>query len=399
MAKNPVGFEITNSTAGWNGADFDDVFIRKDCFLDGGLWTWGGAFGGRLANNSSINRSSPIQTVSGGTNWKCVSSGSVQAAIKSDGTLWTWGVNVYGNLGNNNRVSQSSPVQTVSGGTDWKSVSTSQHMMALKTDGSLWTWGFNSVDAIFGFYSGVLGTGNYINRSSPVQTISGGTNWKSISAGSDHSIAIKTDGTLWTWGYGLQSGVTGNNLRFIALSPVQTVSNVNTWKQASGGYSTTVAIKTDGTLWLWGRNSNGQLGTNSIVFRSSPVQTVSGGTNWKVADAGICTISAIKTDGTLWLWGFNNLGQLGTNDIINRSSPAQTVSSGTNWKTISVGCNSGAAIKTDGTLWVWGRNDTGHLGNNSVINASSPVQTISGGTNWKTMSAKYNVIAIREDCW
>ena len=246
----------------------------------------------------------------------------------------------------------------------------------------LWLWGFN--------FSGQLGDNSVTHRSSPVQTVAGGTNWKQVSGGDDHTAAIKTDGTLWLWGWNF-SGELGDTTRTHRSSPIQTASGGTNWKQVSCGSNTTAAIKTDGTLWVWGMNTYGQLGTNDIVHRSSPVQTISGGTNWKQVSCGGNTsrnqIAAIKTDGTLWLWGYNAYGQLGDNTIIDKSSPVQTVSGGTNWKQVSTGGNGiTAAIKTDGTLWAWGLNNSGQIGDNTQIYKSSPVQTIAGGTNWKQVS-------------
>jgi alpha-tubulin suppressor-like RCC1 family protein len=113
-----------------------------------------------------------------------------------------------------------------------------------------------------------------------------------------------------------------------------------------GGYHT-AAIKTDGTLWTWGRNTYGALGDNSVTSRSSPVQTVAGGTNWKSVSGSTWHIAALKTDGTLWTSGRNTNGQLGDNSVTNKSSPVQTVAGGTNWKLVSCGGAGTAAIKDD----------------------------------------------------
>jgi alpha-tubulin suppressor-like RCC1 family protein len=388
---NQTGFKITDATAGWNRADFDDVFVRKDCFLDGGLWLWGASASGRLGDNSIIDQSSPVQTISGGTNWKSVSLCNHTAAIKTDGTLWNWGQNVSGDLGNNAIANQSSPVQTISGGTDWRSVSVGNFTASIKTDGTLWLWGVGSC--------GRLGNNAIANQSSPVQTVSGGTDWRSVSAGNSFAAAIKTDGTLWNWGLG-SSGQLGNNAIADQSSPVQTVSGGSNWRSVSAGAGHTAATKTDGTLWTWGCGSIGQLGNNAIANQSSPVQTVSGGTNWRTVSAGSYHTAAIKTDGELWLWGSGTIGLLGTNSTTNRSSPVQTVSGGTNWRSVSAGDGTTAAIKTDGTLWNWGLGLSGQLGNNSTASRSSPVQTVSGGTNWRTVSAGAgHTAAIREDCW
>jgi alpha-tubulin suppressor-like RCC1 family protein len=212
----------------------------------------------------------------------------------------------------------------------------------------LWLWGYNNF--------GQLGDNTIAGKSSPVQTISAGTNWKLVGGGFYHTAAIKTDGTLWTWGRN-SFGQLGDNTAVNNSSPVQTIAGGTNWKQVSGGGFHTAAIKTDGTLWLWGRNDNGQLGDNTIAGKSSPVQTIAGGTNWKLVGGGWYHTAAIKTDGTLWTWGRNTYGQLGDNTVANKSSPVQTIAGGTNWKQVSCGANhTTAAIKTDGTLWTWGQN-------------------------------------------
>jgi alpha-tubulin suppressor-like RCC1 family protein len=168
---------------------------------------------------------------------------------------------------------------------------------------------------------------------------------------------------------------------------VQTIAAGTNWKLVSCGWDHTTTIKTDGTLWIWGRNQFGQLGDNTVANKSSPVQTISSGTNWKLVSGGRYHTGAIKTDGTLWLWGRNSYGELGNSTLTPKSSPIQTISGGTNWKKISAGHNHTAAIKTDGTLWMWGHNNYGGLGTNDIVQRSSPVQTVAGGTNWKEVSA------------
>jgi len=202
----------------------------------------------------------------------------------------------------------------------------------------LWLWGSNS--------NGLLGDNTVVNKSSPIQTVAGGTNWKQVSCGFEHIAAIKTDGTLWSWGDGTL-GQMGDNTIVNKSSPVQTVAGGTNWKQVACVFSHTAAIKTDGTLWLWGYNGSGQLGDNTIVNKSSPIQTVAGGTNWKQVACGDSHTAAIKTDGTIWTWGFNNSGQLGDNTVVNKSSPIQTVAGGTNWKQVSSTGNFMAAIRDD----------------------------------------------------
>jgi alpha-tubulin suppressor-like RCC1 family protein len=347
------------------------------------LWTWGNGTDGRLGNGVTTGSiSTPVTTFAGGTNWKQVSSGDFHtAAIKTDGTLWTWGRGTNGRLGNGVTTgSISTPVTTFAGGTNWKQVSAGyRHTAAIKTDGTLWTWGFGT--------DGRLGNNSGTSVSTPVTTFAGGTNWKQVSA-TAHTAAIKTDGTLWTWGRN-QGGALGTNDITNRLTPVTTFAGGTNWKQVSCGYRFTSAIKTDGTLWTWGYGSSGRLGNNSGTNVSTPVTTFAGGTNWKQVSAGYQHTAAIKTDGTLWTWGDGFFGRLGNATLLSdRSTPVTTFAGGTNWKQVSAGEEHTAAIKTDGTLWTWGRGTNGRLGNAVTTNASTPVTTFSGGTNWKQVSSR-----------
>jgi alpha-tubulin suppressor-like RCC1 family protein len=399
---------------------------------DGTLWTWGAGSSGRLGDATITNSSTPVTTFAGGTDWKQVSAGdSHTAAVKTDGTLWTWGNGVNGRLGDATLTNSSTPVTTFAGGTDWKQVSAGTlHTAAVKTDGTLWTWG-NGL-------SGRLGDATLTNSSTPVTTFAGGTDWKQVSAGDSHTAAIKTDGTLWTWGNG-GSGRLGNSLLTNRSTPVTTFaggtdwkqvsaggshtvalrddgvdkelftfglntssqlgisvpdiipgpvfSYEDTWKQVTTGYSHTAAIKTDGTLWTWGNGLYGRLGDATVSNSSTPVTTFAGGTNWKQVSAGDFHTAAVKTDGTLWTWGFGAFGRLGNSLLTNRSTPVTTFAGGTDWKQVAAGFNHTAAVKTDGTLWTWGNGGSGRLGNSSLTDRSTPVTTFAGGTNWKQISS------------
>ena len=356
-----------------------DIYLTEveliDRYTQGNAWGAGINTLGYLATNNITSFSSPVQIVGTSSNWKTINARYHAAGIKSDGTLWLWGLNTNGQLGDNSRTHRSSPVQTVAGGTNWKSVSAGgYHTAAIKTDGTLWLWGNNQ--------NGQLGTNDRTHRSSPIQTVAGGNDWKQVSIGNFHTLAIKTDGTLWGWGNNAQ-GRLGDNTQVHRSSPIQTVAGGTDWKQVNCGGSHTVAIKTDHTLWVWGNNGTaGRLGTNDTSHYSSPVQVFGGGL-WRQVVAGIVNTAGIKTDGTLWLWGSNTNGQLGDNTVTSVSSPVQTVAGGTDWKFVGNDGYSSAAIKYDGTLWVWGANATGQLGTNDRTHRSSPVQTIATGNTWK----------------
>jgi alpha-tubulin suppressor-like RCC1 family protein len=348
------------------------------------LWSWGVNPDGQLGLNDTANRSSPIQ-VGALTAWADVSAGYYQSlALKNDGTLWAWGRNNNGQLGLGNVINRSSPVQ-VGALTNWSQpASIGISSLATKTDGTLWAWGWNNF--------GQLGQNNTTNRSSPVQ-VGALTTWSKVAeCGGSHVNALKTDGSLWAWGnnYAGELGL-GNSGNTNRSSPVQ-VGALTNWYDIASGAKHSLAIKTDGTLWAWGRNNTGQLGIGLAAggdaeSRSSPVQ-VGALTTWSKVAGGYYSSFAIKTDGTLWCWGSNFAGGLGLGDVVNRSSPVQ-VGALTNWSGIFGNNFSILAIKNDGTLWAWGQNNTGGLGLGDANNRSSPVQ-VGALMTWQRASAGAN---------
>ena len=375
--------------------DLENYFVSEywliDQWIGDELWNWGYNVYGNLGTNDTTQRNTPVNTLTGGNNWKQVDSGNFHTtAIKIDGTLWTWGRNVEVQLGTNDTTQRNTPVTTFAGGINWKQVSCGNyHTAAIKTDGTLWTWGLNS--------SAQLGNNTSANQSTPVPTFAGGTNWKQVSCGYKHTAAIKTDGTLWTWGQAL-AGQLGTNDTNTRSTPVTTFAGGTNWKQISCGTNQTAAVKIDGTLWTWGSNGEGNLGTNDTTSRNTPVTTFAGGTNWKqVACSGNHT-AAIKTDGTLWTWGYSSYGSLGNNVTGSIFTPITTFAGGINWKQVGVGIQHTAAIKTDGTLWTWGYSYLGRLGNNTseyALGILTPITIFGGGTNWKQVACgQYHTAAI-----
>ena len=344
------------------------------------MFTWGYTHLGFSGSNDRIARSSPTQ-VGSDTDWEYVSRGGTSNDgdhafyTKTNGTMWASGSNNQGQLGQNNRTTCSSPVQVP--GTTWGSQVTtnSTSSYAIKTDGTLWSWGYNSPSY------GNLGHNNKTNYSSPVQVP--GTTWSKISLMGSAVITTKTDGSMWNWGAN-SFGMLGIGNDTAYSSPKQVPGS--TWgTYIDGGDQIAAAIKTNGTLWMWGNNGDaGQLGQNNRTNRNSPVQIP--GTTWaQVACTRRSTI-ATKTDGTLWAWGQNDAGMLGLNDIADRSSPVQIP--GTTWNTIVGGLAHFLATKTDGTLWSWGGNGQGQMGINAINNngRSSPTQI--PGTTWQTGDRK-----------
>lgn len=250
-------------------------------------------------------------------------------------------------------------------------------LLALKTDNTLWSYGSNTY--------GELGDNTTVGRNSFAQI--GANTWTSFDI-TLHSLAVRSDGTLWGWGYGA-NGRIGNNAVVNRSSPVQ-IGTGTTWRQVSCGDSFSGAVKTDNTLWMWGYNGYGQLGQNNTTDRSSPVQ-VGTGTDWRLVSCMTAFPTytlAIKTNGTLWAWGANDQGRLGDGTTTYRSSPVQ-IGTGTNWVSASAGVHGiSFALKSDGTLWGWGNsNNFGLYYPQSLRGAysSSPVQV--GALNtWKDVT-------------
>ena len=342
----------------------------------GRLFNWGRNDDGQLGRNDLDNRSSPVQTIAYGIDWEQVKAGfGFSMAIKDNGTLWAWGHNYSGQLGDGTTDNKSSPIQ-VGSDTNWSSISCGDyHIAAIKTDGTLWIWGSN--------YNYQLGTNNGYNawESSPVQTSIGGNDWVSVSCGYSHTVALKSNGTMWTWGNGY-NGQLGDDETNTRSYPVMNNYGEDTWSKIYAGYNCTFGIKNDGTLWSFGLNDNGTLGDGTDQNRSSPVQVLGSGI-WEQVDVKQTAI-AIKQDGTLWTWGLGSSGRLGNNDVINYSSPIQTVMGGNGWVQCSAGGALSAAIRNDGTLWTWGENLYGQLGDLTTVNKSSPVQVY--GINWAYVS-------------
>ena len=367
----------------WQGgfiqAYFDPLTVGPETPF--GLYSWGDGNQGGSGQGDIVDRSSPVQ-IGSQVVWQEISASffASSLAITTTGSLWAWGRNDYGQLAQNNIVYTSSPVQVGALNT-WSYVSIGGFQtLALKTDGTLWAWGFNTY--------GSVGNSSVANVSSPVQ-IGAGTDWATIATGGYHSLATKNDGTLWAWGYNATGQLGQNNVAY-ASSPTQ-VGALTTWSKVAGGFNHTLALKTDGTLWAWGSNSSGQLGQNNIVDKSSPVQ-VGALTTWNTLGTGEEHTVVIKTDGTLWTWGRGDQGELGLNAsgfYARVSSPTQ-VGAETNWSYVNRGENNTFSIKTDGTLWVWGDNDAGELGLGDVTLRSSPVQV--GSDSWqKVVGAKHTL--------
>ena len=373
----PEGFLVDSGGKNYAGTAY--TFTPPDYVPPGTIWAWGYNEAGQLGQNQgTTNYSSPVQIP--GIAWDNIADSSYYSAhcagVKNDGTLWVWGKNNDGQLGQSNTTQRSSPVQVP--GTQWKYCATGAALTAAtRSDGTLWTWGNNT--------NGELGLGNKTQYSSPKQ-VGSGTDWGinargKLSAGAYHIVAVKTDGTLWAWGANGSGGLGQSNTTEYS-SPKQIPGTQ--WNIGAADIEKSMSIKTNGQMWAWGKNQHGQLGIDwGTNYCSSPRQVAG---TWDCANFGDDMGMGIKSDGTLWAYGVNTNGQMGQNTTTpGISSPIQ-VGSATDWmkdndSAVSCSGNTMIALKADGTIWAWGLNNYGALGQNNTVKYSSPVQ-LPGDKAW-----------------
>jgi len=263
---------------------------------------------------------------------------------------------------------------------------------ALKSDGSVWTWGLNSL--------GQLGNGTAdINTSQGASSqvreqLRALTGVVQIACGKFHVLALKSDGTVWSWGYN-NHGQLGDNTTTNSPAPVQ-VAGLSDIVSLAAGESHSVALKSDGTVWSWGKNGFGQLGDASTVEKHAPVLVSGLSTSVIGIAAGLNHTLAIENDGTVWSWGFNDAGQLGDGTTLAKNIPVM-IAGLTGVVSAAGGYQHSAALKSDGTVYTWGANDQGQLGDNTKTNSPTPVQVI-GLSNGSAIAAGGNcTIALKND--
>jgi alpha-tubulin suppressor-like RCC1 family protein len=394
---NPVqvtdagGLPVTNVTAIATGGNHT-IFLKNH----GTVLATGKNHKGQLGDGTNTDRLNPVRTLSslGGALSEIiqVSADGSTVFLKSDGTVWATGTNGSGELGDGTTINRSNPIQVIdAGGSPLTGVidvsAGSFHMVYLNNDGTVWATGKNDY--------GQLGDGSTTNRINPVQVVDAGgnplTGVVEVSAGGSHTVFLKSDGTVWVTG-GNGNGQLGDGTwEPIRSNPVQVVeAGGNPFTgviEVSAGEAHTVYLKSDGTAWAAGRNAQGTLGDGTFTDRINPVQVVDAGGS---ALSGVSEVSAgyshtvlLKSDGTVWATGSNDSVQLGDGTIAFRSNPVQVTKVGGAGLTGVVGISAGGfhtvCLKSDGTVWATGRNYEGQLGDGTTTQQNRSVQVVNGG--------------------
>ena len=263
---------------------------------DGSLWSWGSDFlGWPVLGLGNVSGQTRLRRIGRDTNWISITAGdSHNLAIKSDGTLWAWGQNIYGQFGVGTMGRQNAMTNIpapAAPGHDWKEAAAGgSHTIALKSNGTLWAWGNN--------WAGPLGIGSTSNSAVALR-VGVASNWIKVWAGRLESVALQSDGSLWYWGENLDPTIAQNAGQFLVPTRISPDTN---WVDVGFGEATTFAIKSDGTLWAWGRNAHVFTGVSDQALDATPIRV---GTNsdWRTISAcGWCWCQGLaKQDGSLWL--------------------------------------------------------------------------------------------------
>ncbi|NNF09058.1 MAG: signal peptidase I [Acidimicrobiia bacterium] len=342
---------------------------------EGKVWCWGRNDKGQLGDGTTDDRTVPVEVTGLSGAARMTAGSSHSCVVKDDATVWCWGLNDEGQLGDNTGTDQSSPVQTVgAGGSGFLTAVTDvaagdTHTCAIKTDGTVWCWGRND--------KGQLGDGTTTNRTTPAQ-VTGITTAVAVGAGLKHTCVATSTGTVHCWGLNDHSQL-GDGTTTNRTTPTQ-ATGITTATDISGGESHTCAVTGTGTVHCWGRNDKGQLGDGTTTNRTTPTQATGITTATDITTGAKHTCSTTST-ATVYCWGLNDKGQLGDGTTTNRTTPTTVVDeTGTGTLTgillTGAGHNHTCAAHTTHTIYCWGLNNNGQLGNGTTNNTTTPTPAI-----------------------
>jgi alpha-tubulin suppressor-like RCC1 family protein len=373
ISQNVYGLVQLGTETDWDqvASSWPNFAIRTD----GSLWGWGEGY-----SRFGLSPVGLMPRHLGAPGNKSQTFGSVKSAaagafhtlvIRANGTLWSCGNDKSGALWSGTGRAVLEQVGTVN---SWKLVAAGRdYSMAIKNDGSLWGFGGDQYGQLGRGTTTIYGVPNLVQ-------IGSGLDWQAVACGRAHTVGLKTDGTLWTWGSNF-SGQLGDGTTTAHYTPTQVGASI--WIQIAAGGNFTLAIRADGTLWAWGNNGGGQLGDGTSISKNVPLQ-VGSATNWVKIVGGNAHSVGLCRDGTLWAWGLNSDGQLGDGSAMDRYAPVQ-IGSSTDWSEVVAGATHTVALKTDGTLWTWGGNLNGQLADGTAVARRLVPGQVGISNQWKSL--------------
>jgi alpha-tubulin suppressor-like RCC1 family protein len=370
---------------------------------DGSLWCWGENGAGQLGDGTTMRRPAPVPVTTLGTTVAAVAAGGFHTcARRNDGSVWCWGNNDQGALGDGSTMTRLEPVPVPGIGTRATQLSAGEgHTCARRDDATLWCWGDNQF--------GQVGDGTMANRTAPAAVTALGATVAEVAARLWHTCARRSDGAVTCWGYNA-AGELGDGSGRGRSAPQQVPSLMAMVAQAAGGGLFGCARRNDGSLWCWGSNSHGQLATTTPGAQPHPAPLPALGTMVAEVATGDYHTCARRTDGSLWCWGRNQFGQVGDGTALPRPAPVRIGAEpapgalGTDVAEVAAGQMHSCARRGEGTLWCWGRNSDGQLGDGSMMDRPAPVQvTALGATVVEVALGQVHTCARRNDgtlwCW
>ena len=355
---------------------FCEISIAQSTTLgldkNGQLWAWGTGTNGQLGNDIVFtNYSTPI-SVGGTKKTFCKIGGGVTASYAVDryGKLWSWGYQFYGELGNDFPITWS-PISITAARTFSKIAIGTDHGISIDRNGRVFGWGRNQY--------GEIGNNTLVSKRSPVSILGTNKTFCKISSGFGYNLAIDKNGRVWGWGYN-NNGQLGDNTPVSKLTPVSILGAVKTFCKISAGQYHSASIDKNGRGWTWGYNNFGQLGDNSVTSRLTPV-SISG------AVKTFCHISAsqfhtmaIDLRGRAWGWGLGSNGRIGDNTITSRRTPVSVAGAVKTFCKIAAGFDYSLGIDKNGRIWSWGGNGNGQLGIGDYVSKNTPVSIFNTAT-------------------
>src|SRR5690554_3012660 len=385
LARSPSNTQSTVPVQVGLNQDWSDMSVGQSFVCatrtDHKLWCWGGNLRGELGDGTMINRFVPEEVASTGVvAWNAVMAGAEHVcALNSVGAAWCWGANITGQLGLRRAGTKHLPGQAASA-PDFAQVSGGRyHACGVDSEHKLWCWGANT--------KGELGLGTTLGQPAALR-VGTASDWRAVSAGVEHTCAIREPGTLWCWGKSAD-GALGLGDVSSALSPVQ-VGLVSDWLSVSASQKHTCGIREDHTLWCWGDAASFDAGSSTTASETREPVQIGADEDWATIAAGPTHQCGTRLDGSLWCWGSNASGQLGQGNQLPAPTPIQ-VGAGTQWASVQVRDRGSCGLQDDQSLWCWGVHSMGQagVGSGEPENILLPMQ-VGQSADWDSLAIGEN---------